>query len=74
MISIVTQAVQKICHTALEAARRKFSPEFINWIDKVVDFRGLAREQLRRALGLELQQVLKVGVVGPHVELNTHQR
>jgi len=74
MISIVTQAVQKIYHTALEAARRKFSPGFINWIDRVVVFRGLAREQLRRALDLELQQVLKVGVVGPHVELNTHQR
>ena len=48
---------QKIYRTALEAARRKFSPEFINRIDKVVVFRSLRQEQLRRVLDLELQQV-----------------
>ena len=48
---------QKIYRTALEAARRKFSPEFMNRIDKVVVFRSLAHEQLRRILDLELQQV-----------------
>jgi ATP-dependent Clp protease ATP-binding subunit ClpA len=48
---------QKIYHTALEAARHKFSPEFMNRIDKVVVFRSLAHEQLRRILDLELQQV-----------------
>ena len=48
---------QKIYHTALEAARHRFSPEFMNRIDKVVVFRSLAHEQLRRILDLELQQV-----------------
>jgi ATP-dependent Clp protease ATP-binding subunit ClpA len=48
---------QKIYRTATEAARRKFSPEFMNRIDKVVVFRSLRREQLRRVLDLELQQV-----------------
>jgi ATP-dependent Clp protease ATP-binding subunit ClpB len=48
---------QKIYRTALEAARRKFSPEFMNRIDKVVVFRSLRQEQLRRVLDLELQQV-----------------
>jgi ATP-dependent Clp protease ATP-binding subunit ClpA len=48
---------QKICRTAVEAARRKFSPEFMNRIDEVVVFRSLRQEQLRRVLDLELQQV-----------------
>jgi len=48
---------QKIYRTATEAARRKFSPEFMNRIDKVVVFRSLRQEQLRRVLDLELQQV-----------------
>jgi ATP-dependent Clp protease ATP-binding subunit ClpB len=48
---------QKIYRTALEAARRKFSPEFMNRIDKVVVFRSLRQAQLRRVLDLELQQV-----------------
>jgi ATP-dependent Clp protease ATP-binding subunit ClpA len=48
---------QKIYRTALEAARRKFSPEFMNRIDNVVVFRSLRQEQLRRVLDLELQQV-----------------
>jgi ATP-dependent Clp protease ATP-binding subunit ClpB len=48
---------QKMYGTALEAARRKFSPEFMNRIDKVVVFRSLRQEQLRRVLDLELQEV-----------------
>ena len=48
---------QKIYRTAVEAARRKFSPEFMNRIDKVVVFRSLRHQQLRRVLDLELQQV-----------------
>jgi ATP-dependent Clp protease ATP-binding subunit ClpA len=45
---------QKIHRTALEAARRKFSPEFMNRIDRVVVFRSLKREELRQILELEL--------------------
>ncbi len=48
---------QKISRTAVEAARRKFSPEFMNRIDKVVVFRSLNEPQLRRILELELQAV-----------------
>ena len=48
---------QKIYRTAQEAARRKFSPEFMNRIDKVVVFRSLRQEELWRVLDLELQQV-----------------
>ena len=48
---------QKIYRTAVEAARRKFSPEFMNRIDKVVVFRSLQEHHLRAILELELQAV-----------------
>lgn len=47
----------KIYRTALEAAKRKFSPEFMNRIDKVVVFRSLREHHLRQILGIELKQV-----------------
>lgn len=47
----------KIYRTALEAAKRKFSPEFMNRIDKVVVFRSLKEHHLRQILDIELQQV-----------------
>jgi len=37
-----------------EAARRKFSPEFMNRLDKVVVFHPLRREQLQEVLDIEL--------------------
>src|SRR5438132_11582617 len=48
---------QKIYRTAVEAARRKFSPEFMNRIDKVVVFRSLKDDHLCAILDLELQSV-----------------
>lgn len=48
---------QKIYRTAMDAARRKFSPEFMNRIDKTVVFRSLKQEQLRLILDLELRKV-----------------
>src|SRR5438477_6321748 len=48
---------QKIYRTAVEAARRKFSPEFMNRIDKVVVFRSLKEHHLKQILELELQAV-----------------
>jgi ATP-dependent Clp protease ATP-binding subunit ClpA len=48
---------QKIYRTALDAARRKFSPEFMNRIDKVVVFRSLKHTELRRILDIELAAV-----------------
>src|SRR5215216_3898064 len=47
----------KIYRTASEAAKRKFSPEFMNRIDKVVVFRSLKEHHLRQILELELQAV-----------------
>jgi ATP-dependent Clp protease ATP-binding subunit ClpB len=48
---------QKIYRTAMEAARHKFSPEFMNRIDKVVVFRTLKREHLEKILDIELAHV-----------------
>lgn len=44
----------KLSRIGVEAARRKFTPEFINRIDKVVVFRPLGAEQLKKILSLEL--------------------
>jgi ATP-dependent Clp protease ATP-binding subunit ClpA len=49
----------KIYHTALDAARHKFSPEFMNRIDKVVVFHSLGRRELDRILDLELESVAR---------------
>lgn len=48
---------QKITRTALEAARKKFSPEFMNRLDKVVVFQTLRPEHLERVLELELAKI-----------------
>ncbi len=48
---------QKIERTAQEAARRKFSPEFMNRIDKVVVFHPLRHSQLEQILDIELAMV-----------------
>src|SRR5918997_1041804 len=52
-----TEVDQKIYRTAVEAARKKFSPEFMNRIDKVVVFRSLKEHHLKQILELELNAV-----------------
>src|SRR5271154_1501298 len=48
---------ERVERTAVEAARRKVSPEFMNRLDKVVVFHPLRREQLEEVLEIELGQV-----------------
>jgi len=48
---------EKIDRTAVEAARRKFTPEFMNRIDKVVVFKTLRSEHLQQILEIELGMV-----------------
>ncbi len=48
---------RKIERSAVDAARKKFTPEFINRIDKIVTFRILGSEELRRILDIELGMV-----------------
>ena len=47
----------KVTRTAAEAAKRKFAPEFMNRIDKVVVFHPLREGQLEQILGIELGMV-----------------
>jgi ATP-dependent Clp protease ATP-binding subunit ClpB len=47
----------KIDRTAVDAARRKFTPEFMNRIDKVVVFKTLRGEHLQQILEIELGMV-----------------
>jgi ATP-dependent Clp protease ATP-binding subunit ClpA len=48
---------EKVERAAIEAARRKFSPEFINRLDKLVVFHPLKRDELDEVLEIELAQV-----------------
>ena len=50
---------EKVQRTAVEAARRKFSPEFMNRLDKIVVFHPLKCEELDEVLEIELRQVQK---------------
>ena len=48
---------QKIYRTAMDAAHRKFSPEFMNRIDRTVVFRSLRDDHLRQILDIELNAI-----------------
>ena len=48
---------EKINRTAVEAARRKFTPEFMNRIDRVIVFKTLRPEHLQEILEIELGMV-----------------
>jgi len=47
----------KLSKSGIEAARRKFTPEFVNRLDKIVSFQPLGTEQLRKILDIELNLV-----------------
>src|SRR5258707_7429954 len=51
----------KVERTAQEAAKKKFSPEFMNRLDKVVVFHPLRQEQLQQILDIELEMVQRRG-------------
>jgi ATP-dependent Clp protease ATP-binding subunit ClpB len=58
MTSVVDNKMDdKLTRTAIEAARRKFSPEFMNRIDKTVVFKMLRPEHLEQILEIELGMV-----------------
>jgi ATP-dependent Clp protease ATP-binding subunit ClpA len=48
---------EKITRAGVEAARRRFTPEFMNRLDKTVVFRPLGIEELRGILTIELNAV-----------------
>ena len=58
--------------TALEAARRRFSPEFLNRIDHMVVFKPLAESQLRTILDMELDRVQERVLAAGHASFLFH--
>jgi ATP-dependent Clp protease ATP-binding subunit ClpB len=56
---------KKVSRSGVEAARKKFTPEFMNRIDKTVVFKALGETQLRKILDLELGQVQQRIMVSP---------
>ncbi len=51
------QLNDKVARAGVEAARRKFTPEFMNRIDKTVVFHPLGEAELRKILAIELNMV-----------------
>ena len=49
----------KLARSGVEAARKKFTPEFMNRLDKIVTFKALGTEELRLILDIELGIVQK---------------
>lgn len=47
----------KLARSGVEAARRKFTPEFMNRLDKIVTFQPLGSPELRKILDIELNLV-----------------
>jgi len=65
------QLSDKISRAGVDAARRKFNPEFMNRIDKVVVFKPLGETELRKILTIELgtvqQRVFNAAASAPFV-------
>jgi ATP-dependent Clp protease ATP-binding subunit ClpB len=47
----------RVSGAGIAAARRKFTPEFINRLDNIVVFESLGKEELRRIVDIELEMV-----------------
>jgi ATP-dependent Clp protease ATP-binding subunit ClpA len=73
------QLEDKLAHAGTEAARRRFTPEFLNRIDRVVTFHPLGAAEMQRILDLELSLVQErlasaVGIEGMSLNLSRDAR
>ena len=69
----------KLAHAGTEAARRRFTPEFMNRIDRVVTFHPLGAAEMQRILEIELETVRErlvsaMGVAGMNLRLTRDAR
>jgi ATP-dependent Clp protease ATP-binding subunit ClpA len=55
--TIDSELNDKVARSGLEAARRKFTPEFMNRLDKVVVFNSLGSAELQKILDIELNML-----------------
>jgi ATP-dependent Clp protease ATP-binding subunit ClpB len=58
-VALDESTTDRLARTGLDAARRRFSPEFMNRIDKTVVFRPLGAAELGQVLDLELNAVME---------------
>jgi ATP-dependent Clp protease ATP-binding subunit ClpB len=69
--AIDDRLASKISQAGVEAVRRKFTPEFINRLDKIVVFKPLGAQELRQILDIELrlvqQRVLHASGANPFI-------
>jgi ATP-dependent Clp protease ATP-binding subunit ClpA len=73
------QLEDKLAHAGTEAARRRFTPEFLNRIDRVVTFHPLGAAEMRRILDIELGLVEErlacaVGTEGMRLDISPGAR
>ena len=47
----------RVMNAGVAAARRRFTPEFVNRLDKIVVFRSLGQAELRKIVDIELEMV-----------------
>lgn len=57
---------QKLYNVGVAAAKKRFSPEFINRIDKLIVFRSLTMDSLSKILDLELRKVQHSIITNTH--------
>ena len=68
---------EKLARAGTEAARRRFTPEFMNRIDRLVTFKALGGTELRQVLGMELEIVqgrVAAALGASRVELTVTER
>jgi ATP-dependent Clp protease ATP-binding subunit ClpB len=66
----------RISGAGLAAARRKFTPEFINRLDRIVAFKPLGPDELQRIADIEIalvQERLKTAAIAPSFALNVNE-
>src|SRR4051812_19521242 len=54
-----TNLEAQLSRSGIEAARRKFMPEFLNRLDKIIVFKALGNEELNKIINIELELVQK---------------
>lgn len=55
----INDIAEKMNTSAINAAKRKFTPEFINRVDKIVTFRPLGRDSLHQILDINLHDLVQ---------------
>lgn len=64
-------AYEKIEHQTVEAVQRHFKPEFVNRIDKIITFRPLTIDSIKKIVKLELEKLIdRIGEQGINLLYN----